>query len=171
MRCYLNKPDATAAILRDGWLSTGDLGWIDDDGLVTIVDRKKNIIIRGGENVACLDVEAALHRHPDVIEACVFSIPDDRLGETVGAGLRLRRGTVATRDDLTAFLAEHIAHFKIPERIWFLDAPLPRGATDKTDRRALRRLCLGAIDTRTPDNGRAARPARSTPQQEVRNGP
>ena len=137
MRCYLNKPEATAEVLQDGWLRTGDLGRIDAEGFVTIVDRKKNIIIRGGENIACLDVEAALHRHPDVLEACVFALPDARLGEAVGAAVHLRPGTSAPPEALQAFLASQIAAFKIPAHIWLFDTPLPRGATAKLDRRAI----------------------------------
>jgi acyl-CoA synthetase (AMP-forming)/AMP-acid ligase II len=147
MRCYLNKPEATAEVLKDGWLRTGDLGTIDEDGFVTIVDRKKNIIIRGGENIACLDVEGALHRHPAVAEACAFSVPDGRLGEVVGAGVQIKPGHHLTRDDLTEFLTAHIAKFKIPQNIWFRETPLPRGATDKIDRRALRDACLDTLKT------------------------
>ena len=142
MRCYLNKPEETAEVLQAGWLRTGDLGFIDAEGYVTIVDRKKNIIIRGGENISCLDVEAALHRHPAVAEACVFSVPDQRLGETVGAGLQTRAGLSVTQQELSAYLTEHIARFKIPEHVWLQTQPLPRGATDKIDRRALRTQCL-----------------------------
>lgn len=142
MRCYLNQPEATAATLRDGWLHTGDLARVDENGLVYIVDRMKSIIIRGGENISCLDVEGALHRHPDVAEACVFPVPDARLGEIVGAGVMLKPGSTLTEAQLTEFLAEHIARFKIPERFWFWPEPLPRGATGKLDRRALRNQCL-----------------------------
>jgi len=142
MRCYLNKPEATAEVLQEGWLRTGDLGMIDADGFVTIVDRKKNIIIRGGENIACLDVEAALHRHPDVQEACVFALPDAHLGEIVGAAVQLRSGAHTTAQTLQAFLATHIAAFKIPAHIWQFDTPLPRGATDKLDRRGLQARSL-----------------------------
>ncbi len=144
MRGYLNDPEATAAVLWDGWLFTGDLATLDDDGFVTIVDRKKNIIIRGGENIACLDVEAAIHRHADVIEAGVFAVPDGRLGEAVGAAVQLHDGAALDAAALRDFLAGHIAPFKIPEHIWFLDRPLPRGATDKLDRRRLRADCLAA---------------------------
>ena len=143
MRCYLNKPDETAETLQDGWLKTGDLGTVDDDGFVTIVDRKKNIIIRGGENISCLEVEGAIHRHPAVLEAGVFSVPDERLGEVVGAGVQTRPGMSVTDKELNLFLADHIAKFKIPVTYWFREHDLPRGATDKTDRRALRRECLG----------------------------
>jgi acyl-CoA synthetase (AMP-forming)/AMP-acid ligase II len=142
MRCYLNKPEATQEVFQNGWLRTGDLGFIDTDGFITIVDRKKNIIIRGGENIACLDVEGALHRHPAIAEACVFSVPDDRLGEVVGAGVQIKPGHQLTPTDLQTFLTDHIAKFKIPQHIWFQSEPLPRGATDKIDRRALQAICL-----------------------------
>ena len=143
MRCYLNQPEATAEVFQDGWLSTGDLAKVDDEGYVTIVDRKKNIIIRGGENIACLDVEGALQRHPAVVEAAAFSVPHERLGEVVGAGVQVKSGMTVTAEELSQFLAEHIAKFKIPEHYWFREGLLPRGATDKTDRRATRQECLG----------------------------
>ncbi|MFU8864287.1 MAG: class I adenylate-forming enzyme family protein [Rhodobacterales bacterium] len=143
MRCYLNKPEATAQTVRDGWLLTGDLGRIDAEGFITILDRKKNIIIRGGENIACLDVEGALHRHPDVVEACAFAVPHDRLGEVVGAALHLRPGVELTAADVVAFLQGTIAHYKIPEHIWCQYEPLPRASTEKTDRRTIRTRCLG----------------------------
>ena len=147
MRCYLNKPAATAEVFQDGWLRTGDLAMVDDEGYVTIVDRKKNIIIRGGENIACLDVEGALQRHPSVLEAAVFSIPHERLGEVVGAGVQIKSGTTISAEDLSEFLNDHIAKFKIPEHYWFRESLLPRGATDKTDRRATRKECLGTPST------------------------
>ncbi|AVO39462.1 class I adenylate-forming enzyme family protein [Pukyongiella litopenaei] len=142
MRCYLNKPEATAEVLRDGWLHSGDLGYVDADGVVTIVDRKKNIIIRGGENISCLDVEGALHHHPAVAEACVFPVPHARLGEVVGAAIQLRPGADATESDISGWLDQRIARFKIPDHYWIGHDPLPRGATDKTDRRVLARDCL-----------------------------
>lgn len=145
MRAYLNQPEETADTLRNGWLYTGDLARMDEDGLIYIVDRKKSIILRGGENVACLEVEGALHRHPDVVEAGVFPIPDPRLGETVGAAVLLKPGADPDQTALTDFLAGHLARFKIPERIWFRQTPLPRGGTDKIDRRALRAECLADL--------------------------
>lgn len=143
MRCYLNKPEATAEALRDGWLYTGDLATVDDEGIVTIVDRKKDMIIRGGENISCLEVDAALHLHPDIVEAAVFSMPHERLGETVGAGVQLKAGAVLTEEALQGFLSEQLSSFKVPTQIWFRHDPLPRGGTEKTDRRALRIECLG----------------------------
>ncbi|MEP1765147.1 MAG: AMP-binding protein [Sulfitobacter sp.] len=143
MRCYLNQPEATAETLQNGWLRTGDLAVMDAEGYVTILDRKKNIIIRGGENIACLDVEGALHRLPQVLEACAFSVPDDRLGEVVGACVQLRDGAALCQRDMAAALADHIAPFKSPQYLWTQKTPLLRGATDKIDRRALRTACLG----------------------------
>ena len=142
MRGYLNNPGATAEVLKDGWFRTGDLARIDEDGFLYIVDRKKDIIIRGGENIACLEVDGALHKHPDVAEACVFSVPDDRLGEVVGAGIWPATGKAIDEAALVDFLKDHIAPYKIPARIWVVDAALPRTATAKIDRRALRAMCL-----------------------------
>ncbi len=145
MRGYLNKPEATAEVLKDGWLFTGDLAWRDDDGVYTIVDRKKSIIIRGGENISAQEVEEAIHRHPYVLEAGVFSVPDQRLGEVPGAGIVLRPGRSLSRADLREFLAASLAPFKIPDHIWLREAALPRGATDKIDRRGLRAECLANL--------------------------
>ncbi|MEM1159829.1 MAG: class I adenylate-forming enzyme family protein [Pseudomonadota bacterium] len=142
MRCYLNKPDETAETLQDGWLKTGDLATVDEDGFYYIVDRKKNIIIRGGENISGLEVEAAIHRHPAVLEAGVFSVPDERLGEVVGAGITLRAGAELSSEHLKEFLSGAVAAFKIPQHVWFINDALPRGATDKIDRRALQKDCL-----------------------------
>ena len=142
MREYPNKPEATAETIRDGWLHTGDLGFVDDDGYVTIVDRAKNIIIRGGENISGLEVEGAIHKHPKVFEAAVFSAPDARLGEVVGAAVMTRAGETLCAAELNAFLSGTLAKFKLPERLWFTDQPLIRGATDKIDRRAIRTACL-----------------------------
>jgi acyl-CoA synthetase (AMP-forming)/AMP-acid ligase II len=138
MRCYLNEEEESAKALRDGWLYTGDLARVDENEIITIVDRKKDMIIRGGENISCSEVQAALHLHPDVAEAAVFSIPDDRLGEAVGSCVYLRPGAEASDDDLKEFVGLHIAVHKIPKQIWFRDTPLPRGATEKVDRRAIR---------------------------------
>ncbi len=142
MRGYLNKPAETAAVFQDGWLRTGDLARMDEEGFIYIVDRKKDTIIRGGENIACLEVDGALHQHPDIQQACVFSIPDERFGEIVGAGILLKPGCSLTADDITAFLKPKLAAFKIPVRYWFLTEALPLGHTHKVDRRALRALCL-----------------------------
>ncbi len=142
MRGYLNQPEATAAALRDGWLRTGDLAKVDENGLVFVVGRKKDIIIRGGENISVLEVESALHDHPGVVEAAVFSVPDERLGEIVGVALHCRDSEGVELEELRAFLARRIALFKLPERLWLFFEPLARGSTEKIDRRAVRRICL-----------------------------
>ncbi|MBP7338401.1 class I adenylate-forming enzyme family protein [Niveispirillum sp.] len=135
---YLNRPDATAATIVDGWLRTGDLGRIDPDGFVFIHDRKKDMVLRGGENVYCAEVEAALFRHPDVVEACVFDVPDERLGEEVGAALVLRDGAALTGEDIRRHLSGLIARFKVPRYIWLRTEPLPRNASGKFLRPVLR---------------------------------
>lgn len=142
MRCYLNQPQATADVLRDGWLYTGDMASIDDNDLVTIVDRKKEIIIRGGENISCAEVHAALHAHPRVLEAAVFSIPDERLGEAVGACVYLDEGETVTEDELVQAMTPLIARYKLPSKIWFHNGRLPRVGTEKIDKLALRDKCL-----------------------------
>ena len=147
MRCYLNKPEATREVLQNGWLRTGDLAQMDDEGFVTIVDRKKNIIIRGGENIACLEVEGALHKHPDIIEAVVFSVPHARLGEAVGAAVQTGPDASLTEDAVGRFLSEHLAAFKIPAHYWFSSDPLARGATGKTDRKSIQAACLSGFET------------------------
>ena len=141
MRGYLNLPEETRATLKDGWLYTGDLARVEESGLIYIVDRKKSIIIRGGENISCLEVEGALHQHPAIAEACVFPVPDERLGETVGAAVYLHEDSQADQADISAFLKQRLAAFKVPDRVWFWHDPLPRGGTDKLDRKTLQRLC------------------------------
>ena len=139
-REYWGRPDATAAAMTaDGYFLTGDIGYLDEDGYVFIVDRKKDIIIRGGENISCQEVEAALYEHPDVAEAAVFGLADERLGEVPGAVVVPREGTALTADDLTAFLHTHIAAFKVPQRIWITHAPLPRLGTEKIDKVSIRK--------------------------------
>ncbi|MEM7212534.1 MAG: fatty acid--CoA ligase family protein, partial [Pseudomonadota bacterium] len=145
MRCYLNRPVDTDEVLQDGWLRTGDLAKVDEDGFYYIVDRKKSIIIRGGENISVLEVEAAIHHHEDVLEAGVFPVPDARLGEAVGASIQLRDGAEMSDADLSEFLKRVLAPFKIPAHVWFRETPLPRGGTDKIDRRVLRTECLASM--------------------------
>ncbi|MFG1957224.1 class I adenylate-forming enzyme family protein [Nonomuraea sp. NPDC049028] len=141
---YWNKPEATAQTFVDGWLHTGDLARIDEDGFVYIVDRAKDMVIRAGENVYCAEVEAALFEHPAVDDAAVIGVPHDELGEEVGAVIRLKPGTSTTAEELQSFLAERIAKFKIPAHIWFRDAELPRNPGGKILKTHLRREVLGA---------------------------
>jgi len=135
---YLNRPEATADGIRDGWFHTGDIAEIDDDGFVFIVDRAKDMVLRGGENVYCSEVEAGIYEHPDVAEAAVFGVPDDRLGELVGVAIVRSPGSTLDADALREFLADKMSKFKIPERVWFLDDALPRNASGKFLKRELR---------------------------------
>ncbi|MGW5688070.1 class I adenylate-forming enzyme family protein [Nonomuraea sp. NPDC003754] len=138
---YWNKPAATAETFVDGWLHTGDLARVDDEGFVYIVDRAKDMVIRGGENVYCAEVEAALFEHPSVDDAAVIGVPHDELGEEVGAVVRL--SAPATDEELTAFLKERIAGFKVPAHYWFRDGQLPRNPGGKILKTRLRQEVLG----------------------------
>ncbi len=135
---YWNKPEATAEAITDGWLHSGDLARLDEEGFVFIVDRAKDMVIRGGENVYCVEVEAALFEHPDVIDAAVIGVPHAVLGEEVGAVVQLRAGSGATEADLRDHLAARLAAFKVPVRFWFKDEPLPRNPQGKILKRELR---------------------------------
>ena len=135
---YWNKPEATAEAFVKGWFHTGDVGYLDEDGFLYIVDRIKEIIIRGGENISCLEVEAAIYTHPAVLEAAIFGLPDERLGEAVGAAIVLRDGFTLEADELREFLAGNLAGFKIPAHIWFRGDKLPRIATGKIFKRELK---------------------------------
>ena len=140
---YLNRPDATAESIRDGWLNTGDIARIDDDGFVYLVDRAKDMVIRGGENVYCSEVETAIYHHEAIAEAAVFGVPDERLGEEVAAVLVLRPDAELTADELRSFLSTSLAKHKIPAHIWFRDEPIPRNANGKFLKRELRKELLG----------------------------
>jgi long-chain acyl-CoA synthetase len=143
IRGYLNKEDATASSIREGWFSTGDIAKIDEDGFIFIVDRAKDMVLRGGENVYCSEVETAIYTHDAVAEAAVFGMPDERLGEEVAAAIVLHPGATLTEDELKAHLAERIAKHKIPAKIWFLDEQLPRNANGKFVKRDLKKQLLG----------------------------
>ncbi len=135
---YWNKPEATAEAFVDGWFHTGDIACLDSDGFLYIVDRIKEIIIRGGENISCIEVEAAIYSHPEIYEAAVFGLPDERLGEVVGAAVVLREGAQLTAVELRTYLSEHLAMFKIPTYIWLPTEQLPRIASGKIFKRQLK---------------------------------
>ena len=132
---YWNQPDATADSFVDGWFRTGDVAYLDEDGFVFIVDRIKDLIIRGGENIGCGHVEAALLLHPLVREAAVYSVPDERLGEEVGATVFAAAGLDV--DELLVFLEDHLGRFEIPSYLTAVMTPLPRTATGKIFKRQL----------------------------------
>ena len=139
IKCYWRNPEATAAsFTADHYLRTGDIGFLDEDGYLFIVDRKKDIIIRGGENISAAEVEAAIYACEGIGEAAVFGAPDERLGEIPVAVLHRREGSIVDEQALRDFLAPRLAAFKIPERFHFSDLPLPRLGTGKIDRVALK---------------------------------
>ena len=126
MKGYWRNPEATAEAIPDGWFRTGDLATMDDEGYFTIVDRKKDMILRGGMNVYPREVEEVIYTHPDVLEVAVVGVPDDLYGEQVGAAVALREGSTATTDDIIEFTKERIAAYKYPRTLWVVDA-LPKG--------------------------------------------
>ena len=140
-QCYWDNDEATgAAYTDDAYFRTGDLGYLDEDGYLFIVDRKKDIIIRGGENISCIEVEEAIYAHPDIAECSVFGLPDERYGEVPAAVYFLKDGRDLAPDELVEFLEEHLARFKIPleEHIRRVDAALPRLGTQKIDKRMVK---------------------------------
>ena len=138
IRGYWNKPEATAETIVDGWLRSGDIGRVDDEGFVYVEDRLKDMILRGGENVYCAEVEAAIYEHPAIHEAAVFGIPDERLGEEVAVAIHLADGAAMTVGELRSFLSTRIAAFMIPSRVLFVPDPLPRNPAGKFLKRELR---------------------------------
>jgi long-chain acyl-CoA synthetase len=143
---YWNRPDAMAeSFAEDGWFRTGDVAYLDDQGLLYIVDRLKDLIIRGGENIGCGQVEAALLAHPHVVEAAVYAVPDERLGEDVAATVH---GTPALDvDELRTFLLGHLARHEVPRYIFTTPEPLPRTATGKLFKRQLRDESVAQLRT------------------------
>lgn len=138
VRGYWNRPDATAETIVDGWLRTGDIGRLDEEGFVYISDRAKDMVLRGGENIYCAEVEASIYEHPSVYECSVYGIPDERLGEEVGAHIMIKPGTTLDAAELQQFLGERIAGFKVPSTITIVTDPLPRNASGKILKRELR---------------------------------
>ena len=134
MKGYWNKPEATAEAIADGWFRTGDMARVDSDGYYYIVDRKKDLIIRGGYNVYPREIEEVLHEHPAVAEVAVIGIPHPDLGEEVGAAVALKPGASATPEELRAFARDRVAAYKYPRRVWLVDS-LPKGPTGKILRR------------------------------------
>ena len=140
IRGYWNRPDATAETIVAGWLRTGDIGRLDDEGFVYVEDRAKDMVLRGGENVYSAEVEAAIYEHPAVHEAAVFGVPHERLGEEVAAVVVPRPGATVTVEELQEHVGRRLAPFKVPSRIavWGADHPLPRNPAGKILKRDLR---------------------------------
>jgi long-chain acyl-CoA synthetase len=137
MRCYFNKPEATAETIRDGWMATGDMARMEPDGHLYIMDRKKDMVLSGGYNIYSKEVELALLEHPSVQDAAVIGVPDAVFGEAVAAFIELRPGAAATEDEIVAHCRDRIAGYKKPKYVRFL-SPLPRNSTGKVQKFALR---------------------------------
>jgi long-chain acyl-CoA synthetase len=137
MKGYWRRADATAEAIADGWFRSGDLARVDDDGYFFIVDRRKDLIIRGGYNVYPREIEEVLYEHPAVAEAAVIGVPDAALGEEVGAAVVLRPGHAATPEEIREYAKGQVAAYKYPRRVWLLDA-LPKGPTGKVLKREIR---------------------------------
>src|SRR4051794_16566461 len=137
MKGYWNRPDATEKAMQDGWFLTGDVARVDDDGYFFIVDRKKDMIIRGGYNVYPREIEEVLYEHPAVSEAAVVGVPDESMGEEVGAAVVLREGAEATPDEIRAYVKERVAAYKYPRKVWIADE-LPKGPTGKILKREIK---------------------------------
>ena len=148
MRGYVNKPADTAAVLTDGWLRTGDVGYFDNDGYLVLVDRVKDMIIRGGENIYPKEIENVLYSHPAVIEAAVVGRPDDTFGEEPVAFVALRGGSSATSDELIAHCRSSLARFKVPRDLFILEV-LPKNAVGKIAKQNLRELCSAGAGPRS----------------------
>ena len=140
---WKNEEATAAAYTQDGYFRTGDLGYLDADGYLFIVDRKKDIIIRGGENIACIEVEEAIYAHPAVAECSVFGLPDERFGEVPAAVYLLQPGETLSPEALRDYLREHIASFKVPMHLWEAREQLPRLGTQKVDKRSVKALYAG----------------------------
>jgi long-chain acyl-CoA synthetase len=136
MKGYWNQPEATAEAIKDGWFASGDLAKVDEDGYFFIVDRKKELIIRGGYNVYPREVEEVIYEHPAVREVAVIGVPHAELGEEVGAAVALKDGVEVDAEELKAFVKEHVASYKYPRTIWFVDE-LPKGPTGKILKREI----------------------------------
>jgi long-chain acyl-CoA synthetase len=138
MKGYWGRPDATAEAIRDGWFHSGDMAIVDEDGYFFIVDRKKDMIIRGGYNVYPREIEEVLYEHPAVREAAVVGVPDDQYGEEVGAAIALKDGASASPEELRDFVKSHLAAYKYPRHVWFVEE-LPKGPTGKILKREIKR--------------------------------
>jgi acyl-CoA synthetase (AMP-forming)/AMP-acid ligase II len=144
---YWNEPEATAAAIENNWLHTGDMAVWDESNYALIVDRKKDIIISGGENISSIEIEKVIAAHPAVYEAAVFGVPDDKWGEVPKAVVVLKPGAAASADELRDHVRTHLAGFKIPKSIEFCNE-LPKGSTGKILKRVLREPYWAAMEKR-----------------------
>jgi acyl-CoA synthetase (AMP-forming)/AMP-acid ligase II len=147
MHGYWNQPEATAEVIKDGWFHTGDIGMLDELGFLILLDRAKDIVIRGGENIGCAEVEYAIAEHPKVSEVSVYGIPDTRLGEVPCATVMLKKNEVLEEAEIRAFLRDRLAAFKVPARFYFQHEQLPRIATGKIAKKELRAQTIALLES------------------------
>jgi fatty-acyl-CoA synthase len=151
MAGYWNQPEATAEVMRGGWFHTGDMATIDENDYLLVVDRKKDIIVSGGENVSSLEVEKALAAHPAVYEVAVIPVPDAKWGELPKALVVLKPGAKATEAEILEFCRSQIAHYKAPRSVEFFES-LPKTGTGKVLKKELRKKYWGGQDTIRPES-------------------
>lgn len=150
MKGYWNRPEDTAAAIKDGWFHTGDIGLLDEHGFLVIKDRAKDIVIRGGENIACAEIEYALAEHPAVCEAAVFGLPDERLGEIVAAVVMTMPGAALSEQELSTFLAQRVAKFKLPSFYRIQGEQLQRIASGKIAKKLIREEVIASMAAPSP---------------------
>ena len=137
MMGYYKKPEETAEALRDGWVYTGDIGFFDEDGYLSVVDRKKDMVIAGGYNIYPVEIDNVLFDHPKILEACAVGVPDEYRGETIKAFIVAKEGETLTEEEVIAYCKETLAPYKVPRNIEFVDE-LPKSVVGKILRRELR---------------------------------
>jgi acyl-CoA synthetase (AMP-forming)/AMP-acid ligase II len=147
---YWNDPEASSQAFREQWFFTGDVGYLDSDGYLYITDRKKDLIIKGGENISPSEIEQVLYLHPAIAETAVVGIPDDDFGEQICAVIQLRPGATATEDETREHAARYIGKFKVPSQVVF-QAALPRTSTGKVNKQLLREQLAGIRETQASD--------------------
>ena len=150
MAGYWKQPEATAQVMRNGWFHTGDMATIDENGYALIVDRKKDIIVSGGENISSLEVEKALLAHPGIYEVAVIPVPDERWGEVPKALVVMKPGVAATEAEVLEFCRSHLTHYKCPRTVEFLDT-LPRTGTGKVLKKELRKKYWSGSESIRPE--------------------
>lgn len=138
LQSYWRNPQATADAIRQGWFDTGDIGYLDEEGFLFLVDRAKDMIIRGGENIYAAEIEACIYKHPSVQDVAAFGVPHESLGEVPAVALELKAETTATEQEICDHVALHLANFKVPAYVWFCPAPLPRNASGKLMKKQIR---------------------------------
>ena len=141
---YWNRPEANASDFRDGWLKTGDIGYLDEDGFLFLADRAKDMIIRGGENIYPIEIENELLEHPAVKEVAAIGVPHERWGEEVAVMVHLNEEASLSEDELVDFAKSRLAAYKVPTRVFFSNEPLPRNATNKVLKKDIKAALLSA---------------------------